>query len=129
MGRWRRLSTLSSGDASSTPGASRRETFAFDQVLYSDERIAVTPSVLVVVDSRRRWPLRESEYNIQDVGQVRMPQLASARTWWRPRRTLHNLRVEVHSDGCVPAVSVVQVHAENPGAALLAIEKAKGIVY
>ena len=117
---------------STQPGASRRETFRFDEVLYSDATILVTPSMLLCAGKWRR----EREIRIQDVGYVKMPQLGGKRRrpWWRrwaaQQRLLHNLQVEVFADrGGWPVASHVLLHAENPGAAALAIENAKGIVY
>lgn len=119
------------------PGASRRETFRFDQVLYSDDTILVTPALILCATGK--WRRKEREIRIQDVGYVEMPQLGGnnnkrRRPWWcrwiMKRRLLHNLQVEILTyRGGWPTASHVLLCAENPGAAALAIENAKGIVY
>jgi len=126
------LSECSYRDMSvSIVGGTRRDTFRFDELLYDDVNIAVTPSVLIVRRTRRClcWVRRyEKEYLIQDIGKVEVGEHAPKQHRFRKNNInsntkLANINLEVRKH------ANVLLFAQYPEAAAIAIENAKKIFY
>lgn len=114
----------------SVVGGTRRDTFRFDELLYDDVNIAVTPSVLIVRRTRQWlcfWRTSEKEYSIQDIGKVcvgdELIQLQQKSGAKRQPKQLCNMNLEVRKH------ANVQLFAQYPVAAANAIENAKKIFY
>lgn len=107
-------------------GGTRRDTFRFDELLYDDVNIAVTPSVLIVRRTRRClcWNrTSEKEYSIQDIGKVSVGDGVKTQYRQRFKTKLCNMDLEVRKK------ANVLLFAQYPEAAAMAIENAKKIFY
>lgn len=116
----------------------RRETFAFDRILYRDNRVEVTPSMLMVGGGILS---RSQAIDVENICGVWQPvdstkQLLSKPRWWRRaairervlaraprRRQTHNLMIDVREKGRV------SLCAERPDELAHAINKAQMTLY
>lgn len=104
--------------------ASLRETFRFDEELYADEKLLVTPSSLIVRQPRKR----KRNIRIDDVGFVLMPELRFIRTrWWSSRKSPVNLTIEVYQER--GDVRNIHLLVKDPRTVVDAVERAKNIYY
>lgn len=124
-------SSLSESEASITAQESRRDTFAFDKVLYRDSSIEITPSALLFDKSSL---FGGKIIDIQDVCAVWRPVYGDAfassnPNWWQRaalgRRRPHNLVIDVQDSRFVS----LSLSVKQPDAVEKAIAIAKGLVY
>lgn len=120
------------------PSFRRRETFVFDDVLYRDKKVEVTPSLLTVVGGVLS---RQIEIDVEKIHGVWRPaqpdkQLPTKPPWWRraafrqhvlarapKRRQNYNLILDVREEGRL------SLCVERPDALASAICDAQMLVY
>lgn len=110
---------------------SRRETFSFAEVLYSDSRVEITPSALIVSAGGR---FSRKYIDVHSVRSIWRPvygdAFASSRpTWWQRaalgRRRPHNLVIDVQDTH----LSSLPLTVAEPDAFERAISRAQAAVY
>lgn len=124
----------------SLPSFCRRETFVFDRVLYRDNRVEVTPTMLVVGNSKLFGP---REIDVADISGVWRPAetdeiLPCKPRWWRRAALREKVlaRAPRRRDPCNLVIDVrgqrdysLELSVAEPEAVASAICDARTIVY